>query len=326
MTEQSNESAAGVSRTGVPWARFARHLFVVAVVLALAVLLWRQREDVVRSLQAISWGLVLLSLLLGTFGAWLPGLVWRELLASQGYPAPMLAGQRAFFIAQLGKYLPGGIWALVAQVAMAREMRIPGRQAATATFLGLALSIISALLVAGLTLPFALPWLVTEYWWAFAAIPVLLVLLHPRSVEWWSGTAFRILRRPGEAVRLPWSVLLRCILLLLVSWVALGLHFGALVYGLGQDVPSLWFLSAGVFALAWVAGFLVVVAPAGAGVREAALVLGFVAVLPASAVLTVAVLSRVLLVVADIVLAGLFMATARLPARRQPVTPPDAAG
>src|SRR3712207_7672039 len=45
-------------------------------------------------------------------------------------------------------------------------------------------------------------------------------------------------------------------------------------------------------SLAWVAGFLVVVAPAGAGVREAALVLGFAAVLPTGAVLLIAVLSR----------------------------------
>jgi glycosyltransferase 2 family protein len=300
---------AATKRSSV--ARLARHLFVVAVVVAVVALLWRQRDDVGRALEAISPGRVLLSLVLGLLGAWLPGVVWRDLLVAQGYPTPAMAGQRAFFLAQLGKYLPGGIWSLVAQVSMAREMKIPGRQAATASFLGLALSIIGALLVAGGTLPFAVPALVTHYWWAFLAVPVLVVLLHPRSVEWWSGTAFRILRRPGEPIRLSWAVLVRSIVLLLISWVALGLHFGVLVQGLGATHTSLWLLGIGVFALAWVAGFLIVIAPAGAGVREAALVLGFVGMLPAPQVLTVAVLSRVLLVVVDVLLAGVFTATAR---------------
>jgi uncharacterized membrane protein YbhN (UPF0104 family) len=302
--------------------RILRYGFVVAVVVALAVLLWRQREDVERALSSISPGLVAVSLLFGAIGVALPGLVWRDLLASQGYPTAPVAGLRAFFLAQLGKYLPGGVWAFVAQVSLARDLRIPARQAATATFLTLALSCISALLVAGVTLLFAIPDLVGSYWWVFLSLPVLLVLLHPRSVEWWSGTAFRLLRRPGRPVQLSWAVLIRTTLLMTASWIALGLHFGFLVQGLGEDVPALFALSTGVFALAWVAGFLVVIAPAGAGVREVVLVLGFASLIPAGAVLTVAVLSRVLLVVADVALAAAFTATARLPRVRR-LSPPD---
>jgi uncharacterized membrane protein YbhN (UPF0104 family) len=296
--------------------RLVRHGFVVAVGVALVVTIWRLRDDVVASLQSISPWRVVASLLLGILGAWLPGVVWRDLLADQGFPTGRAAGQRAFFIAQLGKYLPGGIWSLVAQVAMARDLKIPGRQAATATFLTIAFSIISSLMVAAVTLPVAFPDLVAAYWWAFLAVPVLLVLLHPRSIEWWSGTAFRLLRRPGEPVRLSWPVLLRATGLLIASWLALGAHFGLLVTDVAGNSSSLWLLSMGVFALAWVAGFLVVIAPAGAGVREAALVLGFSGVLPAGAVLALAVLSRVLLIVADVALAAVFLFAARWSAGR----------
>ncbi len=186
-----------------------RYGFVAAVVIALAVLLWQQRDEVALALRSISPGLVLLSLLLGMFGAALPGLVWRDLLASQGYRTAPVAGLRVFFIAQLGKYLPGGIWNLVAQVDMARDLRIPARQAAAATFLSVALSVIAALLVAGVTLPFAIPGLVSEYWWAFLAVPALVLLLLPPVVAWWSALAFRVLRRPATPVRLTWPVLLR---------------------------------------------------------------------------------------------------------------------
>jgi glycosyltransferase 2 family protein len=277
---------------------------VALVVLAIAYLLWRQRDEVAAALAAISPAVVLLSLALATAGAALPGLVWRDLLATQGYRTGRVAGLRVFFIAQLGKYLPGGIWALVAQVGMARDLKVPARQAATATFLAIALSIISAVLLAGVTLPFAIPGLVQQYWWVFLVVPILVTLLLPPVVEWWSALAFRLLRRPVEPVRLSWSVLLRLAVMLTLSWVLLGLHFGVLVQGVGAEVASPWLLSIGLFALAWVAGFLVIIAPAGAGVREAALVLGFAAVLPAGAVLTLAVLSRFLFVLADLLLAG----------------------
>jgi uncharacterized membrane protein YbhN (UPF0104 family) len=306
----SPDAVAGTPRSG--WVAALRYAFVVAVVAALGLLLWRQRAEVGRALGDISPGLVLASWALAIVGIAIPGLVWRELLASQGYRTDRVAGLRIFFVAQLGKYLPGGIWNLVAQVGLARDLRIPGRQAAAATFLSVALSVISALLLAGVTLPFAIPGLLDEYWWVFLAVPVLVALLLPRSVSWWSATAFRVLRRPATPVRLSWTVLARCSLLLALSWLLLGLHFGALVQGLDADLPSPWLLSTGVFALAWVAGFLVVVAPAGAGIREAALALGFAAVLPAGAVLIVAVLSRVLFVLADVVLAVVLLLAGRL--------------
>ncbi|WP_299952596.1 lysylphosphatidylglycerol synthase domain-containing protein [uncultured Modestobacter sp.] len=309
------------------WRRWFRPVFVVAVVLAVVLLLWQQRHEVGRSLRDLSPESVVLSLVFAVVGVWLPGVVWRDLLTSQGHRIGVLPGWRAFFIAQLGKYLPGGVWTLVAQVAMARDLKVPAREAAAASFLGLALSIISSLLLAGVTLPVALPDLVSTYWWVFAVVPALLVLLHPRVVTWWSGTAFRLLRRPGAGLQLSWKVLLRSTALLLLSWVALGLHFGILVAQLegNQEGASRWTLSLGVFALAWVAGFLVIVAPAGAGVREAALVLGFASILPAAAVLAIAVLSRVLLVAADVLLAGGVALAARLAPAAGPPTP-DATG
>jgi hypothetical protein len=303
--------------------RYGRYVFMAAVVATMAAFLWRQREDVQAALEALPPGSVALSLLLALVGAGLPGLVWRDLVAAQGYRTPRLAGLRVFFLAQLGKYLPGGIWNYVAQVDMARDLRVPARQSALASLLSLALSVITALITAALTLPFALPGLLAAYWWTFLAIPVLVALLVPRSVAWWSALAFRLLRRPAEPVRLTAATLLRASLLMFASWLALGLHLLLLVQGTGGDVGSLPLLSIGGFALAWVAGFLVLFAPAGAGVREAALVLCFAAVLPGGVVLTIALLSRVLLVVADALLAaGLFLG-ARLAARRRPVPVPS---
>jgi uncharacterized membrane protein YbhN (UPF0104 family) len=84
-------------------------------------------------------------------------------------------------------------------------------------------------------------------------------------------------------------------------WGAYGLHLWLLVRSTDTGGRAdLLLLSLGAYALAWTAGFLVVVAPAGAGVRELALIAALSPVLDAPAALAVAVLSRVLMTLGDL--------------------------
>src|ERR1019366_7313498 len=48
-------------------------------------------------------------------------LAWRALLADLGSPLPLPAAIRVMFIGQLGKYVPGAVWALAAQVELSRD-------------------------------------------------------------------------------------------------------------------------------------------------------------------------------------------------------------
>jgi uncharacterized membrane protein YbhN (UPF0104 family) len=74
-------------------------------------------------------------------------------------------------------------------------------------------------------------------------------------------------------------------------------------------------LSIGGYCLAWAVGFLVVVAPAGAGAREAALAAALSPVLDGAELVVLVLASRVLLTVADLALAGV---GAALGTRRPP--------
>ena len=78
----------------------------------------------------------------------------------------------------------------------------------------------------------------------------------------------------------------------------------ALIIPLGGTTPATLVLSVSGFAIAWVIGFLVLVAPAGAGARELALAGCLAAVLSNGEATTVAVASRVLMTSADVVLAA----------------------
>src|ERR1700722_7150536 len=50
---------------------------------------------------------------------------WRVLLAGLGSPLPFGVAARIVFIGQLGKYLPGAVWPILAQMELATEHNVP---------------------------------------------------------------------------------------------------------------------------------------------------------------------------------------------------------
>jgi len=182
---------------------------------------------------------------------------------------PLAAG---FFVAQLGKYVPGAVWQAVGQVGYAARGEVTVPRAATA-FVVFSLTQAAAGAVVGATVAVAVPGLA---WWvrvaALAAV-LLVVLLDRRWMIWAIGVYRR--RRPGAE---PVEGLVPAQRAILVScgWsigvmLAMGATFVALIGGLEARVPVHAAVPA--YALAWTAGFLAVPFPSGVGVREAVLIM-----------------------------------------------------
>ena len=105
--------------------------------------------------------------------------VWRVLLAALGSPLPARPAARIMFIGQLGKYLPGSIWPVVAQMELGTAHRVPRHRSASASVLTMLFCLLAGLLAALVTLPFAPG--ARSYRWVFLAAPVLLVCLFPQD-------------------------------------------------------------------------------------------------------------------------------------------------
>jgi uncharacterized membrane protein YbhN (UPF0104 family) len=89
------------------------------------------------------------------------------------------------------------------------------------------------------------------------------------------------------------------------SWLGFGLQVGVLTASIGHRGASVYVVSIGAMALAVPLGILFIPAPAGAGVRDVVLVFVLKAVLTSGQALAVVVVSRVLLICCDLILAGL---------------------
>src|SRR5262249_24963396 len=147
---------------------------------------------------------------------------WRGLMIDLGSDLPLPAAARIFYLSQLGKYVPGSVWALLAQVELGREHRGPAPRSATVGGLILMLSLAARRWAALLALRRAGAGLAGRSWWASAAVPPLLAGLPPRVLNPLLARGFRLNRRepPGEPLSLPGAA--RSIGWALLAWLAYG--------------------------------------------------------------------------------------------------------
>jgi uncharacterized membrane protein YbhN (UPF0104 family) len=300
------------TRPGRTLARqLVRVVFLLAVLASFVAAIVGKRHDIADGLRQLSPGWLVVAAVLVLGGTVAMGMSWRALLADLGSPLPARPAARVFFLGQLGKYLPGSVWPVVAQAELGRDHGVPPRRSATAAMLTLAISLVASLVVAAATLPLATPAALRRYGWAFAAVPVLVVLLHPRVLNPLVATAFRILRRPAPTERLTLAGIGRAAAWALVAWVLYGLQVAVLIGDLGATGPRAVLAATGAFALAWSVGFLVIIVPAGAGIREGVLTVALSPVLASAPALLVALISRLLLSGGDLLLAGAAVLAAR---------------
>lgn len=270
---------------------------MVLVVLAFGAALVARREEIGDQLSRTDPVPLALSAVAGLLGVGVSALVWRRMLAGLGSSLPLGPAARVFFVAQVGKYLPGSLWPVLAQAELGRDHGVPRRSAVAGQTLFMWVHLVTGVAIG---VPILAGAGVLPAWTAVLGLAALVMLL-PRPV---TGTIdwllVRLRRQPlparpalaDMAVATAWAV---------AMWVLYGLHVHWLIDAFEFPAPGLLPVVAatGAFAAAWSAGFVFLIAPAGAGAREVVLVAGLGAVTSPATALTVTLLSRLLLTIAD---------------------------
>jgi uncharacterized membrane protein YbhN (UPF0104 family) len=268
-------------------------------------------DEIQTGFARLSWPSLVLSLV-AVIAALCGGMMtWRALLADLGSPLPFRAGAKVFFVGQLGKYIPGSLWPVIAQMEMGRELGVPRSRSAAAFFLTLPVQLASGLLISAVTLLTALPGSVAPYAWVFLLIPVLAVVFEPRVINAVLGFGLRKLKREPLERPLTRRGMLTALGWALLGWTAYGLHLAAIIHELGLSGVSMVLFSIGAFALSWCLGIMTFVVPAGAGVREVAMVAVLAPVLDQGSAIAAALCSRIVIVLGDLICAGIAGLAAR---------------
>lgn len=283
--------------------RRADLLALVFVVVAVGIAVWALRDDfssMVDALGKISWWRPIVAFAGIVLGLLATAEVWKHCLGALGSPVTSRAAREIFFPAQVGKYLPGSVWPFLAQMKFARERGVPGGMALLAGSVFLVVHAVTSVLVGALLLV-SQPALVDKFGWAGLCIPLALVVLHPKVINF---LARKLAKRSGEEPpTLKWSGLVKPMLWMLPAWLGYGVAAYVLADPFTDSMVTLAVVGTGAFALGWLVGLLVFLAPAGVGAREAVLILALTPLLGAPAAATVALMLRVGHTLADLLLA-----------------------
>jgi uncharacterized membrane protein YbhN (UPF0104 family) len=93
-----------------------------------------------------------------------------------------------------------------------------------------------------------------------------------------------------------------------LGWLCYGAHAWLLISEFAGHGARTLALSLGAYALAWAVGFLIIFFPGGIGPREVALIAVLAPVMPSASALVIALASRVVMTVGDLVWAGVGLA------------------
>ena len=228
--------------------------------------------------------------------------VWHVLLAGFGSPLRTATAARIVFIGQLGKYVPGSIWPILAQMELGATAKVPRARSASTSILTMVLSLLTGLVTAMVTLPFAEH--SADYLWVFLLVPLIVVCLHPKVLNPLINKLFKLVKQPGLDTPLTGRVLAHALAWAFAAWIFNGLQIWILAEKLGAPAGRTALLALGGYAFAWCVGFVVIIDPAGAGIREVLLVAALSPVLGVGPATAVALVSRAVNTVSDLLVAG----------------------
>ena len=150
-------------------------------------------------------------------------LTWRAGLRVLGSGLRVPQAWRIFFIGQLGKYVPGSVWPVLAQIELSASEGVPRVRGALSIGLSIGTILSTGAIVSGLALPFFLSGSAVE--WAVAALAAVagIVLFTPSVTTRLVRAALRVARQPSLERPLTLGDIYEAVGSAMLNWVAAGL-------------------------------------------------------------------------------------------------------
>jgi hypothetical protein len=283
-----------------------RTVLTVLVVLATLwqlVIHWQEVADTVTGLQ---WHRALLAQLMIFLGFACSTLSWQVLLDDLGKPIGLRRGAQIFLVGQLGKYLPGSVWAYVLQIELGHKAGLERARVFAATVFSVVVGVVAALFAGALAIPRLveqdprLAWLP----WLYLVLPVALVMIYPPVLTAIVRFGFRILRRPRPDHPIALRAVLASVVAALGTYVFFGMHLWLLADTREGLTISPLTLCIGTMAIAMLAGLAFFMLPSGVGAREFVIVVALTPVVGIGRATAYAAVSRAMFILAELLAAG----------------------
>ncbi|MDI9935908.1 lysylphosphatidylglycerol synthase transmembrane domain-containing protein [Rhodococcus opacus] len=286
-----------------------RILVTLAIVVAVVFAVKSQWAEVRDTITQLDWWALAVSAVFVFLGMGAAVRAWQHALGALEHPIPAFDAARCYLVGQLGKYLPGSVWAFVLQTELVRRAGVSRANGFVAVLVTVGLSITSALVVGLLALPALFHISTVAAVAVIVLVPIALVCCYPPVLTRLVNLALRILRRAPLQRQLTMHKIGLALGWCAVSWVLYGVHLWFLASSSAGFEAGTLVQCIGAIALGMCVGVLVVVAPSGIGVREAVVVAALSPFMDSGVALGLALASRLVFTLCE-VLAGFVAAIA----------------
>jgi hypothetical protein len=198
---------------------------------------------------------------------------WKRVAGVSGHRISLRDAYKVHFVALVGKYLPGKVWAAVGKIGLSRRIGMPASSASQALVLETLFIVLGTLCTSLPLVPGLSGKLGIDLFLCFALLIALISLLlatgHPSAHRWIFRLAGRLTGRDFTCADPGFGRVLRLLPVYVLVLLMLGASFLLLARSFGLVIPVLPGIS--LFPASVGVGFLVLLAPAGLGVSEVTL-------------------------------------------------------
>jgi len=194
---------------------------------------------------------------------------------------------------QTAKYVPGGVWFALGRVYLARSEKLSAEKIGVSVIIETGLTFLVGILLFFLALSLAHPENLVNYLLLIPVFLFFILVLYPPVLERFVNIGLKMIRRPPVLIKMRYGSLLGIAVYFLGLWLAQIVGYFLLINAL-YPVPLGQFPAlAAIYIISWMAGFIIILAPGGLGVREGTMTLLLSSVVSSALAIGISFLSRV---------------------------------
>lgn len=226
---------------------------------------------------------------------------WRSIIRALGQSISFKGAFWVMSSSQMAKYVPGGIWFALSRVYLGKTEKLKGEFIALSVVIETGLTFLVGILLFFFALGLSNRGIIVNFLFIIPIFFLFLLALYPPILNKIMNIGLRLMKRPAIELKISYLHLLKLSVFFLGLWVAQIIGYYFLVDSI-MPIPFYRIFSlAAAYTLSWMAGFIVVIAPGGLGVREGMMSILLSPILPAPLAIAISFIARIWITVFEII-------------------------
>lgn len=286
-----------------PALKILKYVFGVLAVVFVSHYIFTNYAVIKKNLGEIDIIIAAISILIICLALLMQILVWHYITIIMNCELEIKQSITTKIFAEFGKYIPGKITGIVMLMGLYKQEGKSTKNVTISYIIEVLSASLGACLIFLLSLYFSKTVVFESYRNnAFLLLILFVILLNPRILNFFINLLLKFKKTDIKPVNFSNTTLLKILLLEMIVWLLFGLSLFVLINSIHPIPVSEFFYVCGSFSLSSIIGFFAIFAPAGIGVREGILIIILSKIIPPEIAGVVAVLSRLFLILAELLL------------------------